>query len=528
MSSDHQIENAGQNSLTAPADVEELPNETSADAITRDASHNRGFVRRIVGGTFNYGIGPTIPKLVNFLLVPVYTRILTTTDYGYIDNAIAFGGFLMMLMRQGVPGAVARYYFDYDEGPQLKDYVTTVAWFMLCSSLVVGGIALAVSPWVFGSLAPHYIPLSFAFLAVLSGIAFCNGELQSRLVQAREQSSYQARLNIGRAFISITLALVFVVALRTGPIGILAAEVVSFGVLTLLAIHYLRAELRGRFRGPMLKSSLAYGWAMMPADFVGSLTPLVTRGVLTGAATAAATGVLGLATRVTQPLTLLSTAFQTAYNPIYFSTRRDETASGLQRLAGTTRNVWAAAVGCAIAAALLGPPLVVLATPDSFHSAAPLLPILAVGFLGMMAYNLLGPEIFYSKRTGFLPVIVYSAAAAEIAISILTAETYGAVGVAWASAARMVLTASIAGIISCRMVKIPYPWFSLARILACGVLASLPFLLLGGPATLRLVVYGPAAIVVYLALLWVTGDPSVREIGSFALRRLKLVSAEPT
>ena len=477
-------------------------------------SQTKGFVRRLVSGTFNYGLGQSIPKLISFLLLPVYTRLLSPTDYGFLDNAIAFGGFLMMLMRQGVPGAVARYYYDYDEGPSLRDYVTTVAWFMLGSSLIVGLIALAVCPWLLGSLIPG-MPLSFAFLAVLSGIAYCNSELQSRLVQAREQSAYQARLNVGRASISIALAILFVVVLRTGAAGMLAAEVVSYGLLALVAIYYLRNELRGRFQRSMLRSSLAYGWAMMPADFVGSLTPLVTKGVLTGAASAAATGVLGLAIRVSQPLALIGMAFQTAYNPIYFSVRKEETAAGLERLAATARNVWTGAVGCAVAAALLGPSLVVLATPPSFHAAAPLVPILAIVFLGSMAYNLLGPEIFYRKRTWLLPVIVYGSAAVDITISVLTVERYGAVGVAWASAARSTLSAAIAGIISCRLVKIPYPWSSMLRSGLCGLAIVIPLSLLSLRSPFLSLALGFAGSAAYLALLWVTGDPSVRLVAAF-------------
>jgi O-antigen/teichoic acid export membrane protein len=508
------VEPALQPTSAEPNQLSEFPGQFGTKA-------QQGFVRRVVGGTLNYGLGQSIPKLISFLLLPVYTRVLSPTDYGFLDNAIAFGGFLMMLMRQGVPGAVARYYYDYDEGPTLRDYVTTVAWFLLGSSLVVGLIALVVCPWILGALIPG-LPLPFAFLAVLSGIAYVNSELQSRLVQAREQSSYQARLNICRASISIALAILFVVVLRTGAAGMLGAEVVSYGVLALVAIYYLRSELRGRFRRSMLRSSLAYGWGMMPADFVGSLTPLVTKGVLTGAATAAATGVLGLAIRVTQPLALVGMAFQTAYNPIYFSVRKEESATGLQRLSVTARNVWTAAVGCAVAAALLGPPLVVLMTPDDFHPAAPLMPILAIGFLGMMAYNLLGPEIFYQKRTWLLPVIVYGSAAVDITISVLTAETYGAVGVAWASTARLLMTAAVAGVISCRLIRIPYSWFSMLRATVCGVLATAPVLLLAKSSSMRhAIAYGFAGIAAYLVLLWATRDPSIRDIGWFLYQRFR-------
>jgi O-antigen/teichoic acid export membrane protein len=496
--------------------------DTSAQtslAGLEDSSTQRGFVRRIVGGTFNYGLGQSIPKIVSFLLLPVYTRLLSPSDYGFMDNAIAFGAFLMTLMRQGVPGAVARYYYDYEEGPTLRDYVTTVAWFMLVSSLAVGAVALAVCPWLLEHLVPG-LPLPFAFLAILSAIAYCNGELQSRLVQAREQSSYQARLNVGRAFVSIALAVLFVVVLRWGAIGILSAEVVSYGALALIAVRYLRAELRGRFQRPMLKSSLSYGWAMMPGDFVGGLTPLVTKLVLTGAHTAAATGVLGLAIRVTQPLMLVGVAFQTAFNPIYFSIRKEGAASGLVRLAVTARNVWAAAVGCAVAAALLGPPLIVTLTPESYHPAAPLVPILAVGFLGMVAYYSLVPEIFYSKKTWFLPFIVYGSAAMDITISALSAERFGAAGVASGSTARWLVSALIAGVVSHRLIEIRYPWFSMARIAICGLLACLPAAFISTNDIATQFAGGIACIAIYAALLWITRDPSIRDIAAFVRRQI--------
>src|SRR5260221_3974606 len=175
----------------------------------------RGHVRRIVEGTFNYGLGQSIPQLIKLLLLPVFTRILSPMDYGAVDLANRFGGFLMSLMRQGVPGAVARYYYDHPEGPTLRDYVTTVAWYLLASSLVVGLVALALCPWLLPWLIPG-LPMPLAFLSVLGGIAICNGELQGRLVQAREQSSYQARVDTGRASISLILVVLYVVVARYG------------------------------------------------------------------------------------------------------------------------------------------------------------------------------------------------------------------------------------------------------------------------------------------------------------------------
>jgi O-antigen/teichoic acid export membrane protein len=478
----------------------------------------RGHVRRIVEGTFNYGLGQSIPQIIKLLLLPVFTRILSPTDYGCVQLANQFGGFVTMLMRQAVPGAVARYYYDRPEGPSLRDYVTTVAWYLLASSLVVGLITLAICPWVLAYLVPG-LPMSLAFLSVMGGIAMCNGELQGRLVQAREQSGYQACLNIGRASVSLALVVLFVIVFRTGAPGMVASEVVSYGILALVAIWYMRNELRGRFQKSMLKSSLVYSWAMMPGDFVGNLTPLATAALLSGAQTTAANGLYFLVLRVTQPLTMLGMAFAQAYNPIYYSTRKEGTEAGIKRLADTARNVWAAAVGCAVAAALLGPPLIVLVTPPDYHAAAPLVPIFALSFLGLTAYNFVAPEVFYSKRTWLVPVIVYGAAAIEILIAALTVKTWGAAGVASGAAARMIIGAVIAGIISCRLVTIPYAWFSMIRIAACGLMAFLPVYFYAPTNVLLQFLGGIIGVTSYAALLLASGDPSIRDIASFVKRR---------
>ena len=141
----------------------------------------RGHVRRVVEGTFNYGLGQSIPQIIKLLLLPVFTRILSPTDYGAVNLANRLGSFVITLMRQGMPGAAARYYYDHPEGPTLRDYVTTVAWYLLASSLLVGLVTLAVCPWVLEYLIPG-LPMPLAFLTVMGGIAMVNGELQGRLV----------------------------------------------------------------------------------------------------------------------------------------------------------------------------------------------------------------------------------------------------------------------------------------------------------------------------------------------------------
>ena len=499
---------------------EPLPGATPEEMAPKLA---RGMTRRVVEGTFLYGIGQSLPQVVRMLLMlTVFVHFLRPSDYGLIELANCFGAFVMTFMRMGVPGAVTRFYFDHAEGEPLRDYVTTIAWFLLICSLAVGGLAALLWP-----LASIWLPgLTFyplAFLVIVGGIVYVNMEIQNRLVQAREQAGYQMRLTILRATISITLALLFVVVFRLGAsglgaLGMLAAEVASYGILGLIAVWYLRPELEGRFRRSLVGNSLTYGMGQVPGDFVNTLVPLITRGYLAQVVSTAALGLFSIAVRFTQPLTILINAFQTAYNPIYFSVRKEATPESLHRLATTARTVWMVAVFCALGAALIAPPLVVLILPAAYHGGVELLPILAVAFLGQAAYTVTGPEIYYSKKTWLVPVVVYSAAAADVTIALTMARQYGAKGVACGLAARMVVSAVLAAFFSMRLVKLPHEWLSYFRIAICGLLVVVLFIFGPTHTTLGELTWATLAVFAYPVLLFFTGDPTIREAAALIRR----------
>src|SRR4051794_37102682 len=101
----------------------DLPN---GEAAAPQPPH-RGHVRRVVEGTFNYGLGQSIPQFVKLLLLPVFTRILTPTDYGAVEVANRFGGFITTLMRQAVSGAGGPGLYQHPRGPAPPRQVPTGA-----------------------------------------------------------------------------------------------------------------------------------------------------------------------------------------------------------------------------------------------------------------------------------------------------------------------------------------------------------------------------------------------------------------
>jgi len=469
-------------------------------------------LRLIAGGTLNYGLGQTLPLFIGFLLIPVYTAILTPEDYGIIEMSSVLAAVLTVFMRLGVPGAVTRFYYEHSEGPGLRDYVTSIGWFLRGNALLVGALTLVGAYFFAPRLLPGLSFFPYIVLTVVTSMLATNSDLQRRLIQVRRQSSYSAMLSITNSLLSIALAIAFVVGLRWGAAGMLVAQALTGAIFLVNATVYLWPDLKGRVRRHIVRESVRYGSGIFASHLMAGAGPLITRSLLAASASIGTVGLFALAARVTSPLTILSTAFQTAYVPEYFAARKSGTDGALRALAKVECSFWTIGVQASLAAAVIGPPALLLLTPERFHGAASLVPILALGFLGQMLYALMSPEIFYLKTRWLPPLVTSTNIVTTLVLTLLLVRPYGAFGVAWASIAGTAAGSILCALLAARRAPVPHDWFSLGRTL----IVSSASLLLASFVAPRLpaeaVALGVAVVALNAVILFVLGDPLMRRV----------------
>jgi O-antigen/teichoic acid export membrane protein len=486
----------------------------STQVATQGPAPRSYFFRRVLGGTFNYGLGSILPQVINFFLLPVYSACLSLSDFGILELTSAFAGVLVILMRLGVPGAVTRFYFDYREGPELRNYVTTIARFMWCSSLAVGLLAMLVILFAGKVILPS-VPLRFTFLVILTSFLACNADLQRRLLQAREQSRYSALLSLCFAGLTIALAVFFVAVIRLGALGMIVAQLLAGFVFFVQAQYYLAPELKGSFSRTYLGSSVTYALGIFPSHVFANFAPLLTRSVLANTDSLAAVGTFGIAGKFSQPLSIIFSAFSTAFLPIYFSARRDDSAEHRELVRRTVCGTWVCAVLLCLAAMLLGPAAIRIMTPPRYHDAAQLVHVLAIGFLGQGAYSLFSPEIAYTNKTWCLSLASITAVLLNVGGAFVFVRAYGATGVAWALVLGQFGGAGICGFFALRLIRWPYAWGALLRVTLAGALAaSFPFVFQPSNPWLQ-GAFGLGALLFFVLLLWVVGDPTIKAVAEY-------------
>jgi O-antigen/teichoic acid export membrane protein len=387
--------------------------------------------QRVAKGTFNYGLGSVLPKVIGFVLIPLYTAYLVPADYGIVEMCSSIATFVTIFSRLGMTGSVTRFYYEHKDKPdELQDYVTTVHRFLMVASVVMGTVWAIVFYVVGEKLTPGVLFFPFICIVLLNSAMGANSDLQKRLLQCTERSRYYAILSITNAMIAIATAIVLVVGFRLGALGLLLSQLLTSLILFVHAQFFLRSWTRGKFRQKLLNESLKYGMFTLPHHLFAAFAPLVSKMVLLHTNSLASLGIFALAVRFIQPLDITYAAFNQAWQPIYFSLRKGMENKG--RIKRLSRIIWLAAVGLYLMAVFIVPPLIPLITPEHFHNSAPLVPILAMGFLWQVIYFLVSIDLFYLKKNQYATLCTMFGLLANLLVTFAFVKQWGVYTLAWA------------------------------------------------------------------------------------------------
>jgi len=112
-----------------------------------------GRVKRLFGNSLIFAVGTLGSKLVTFLLLPLYTHILTKQDYGFADLSWTVISILMPIVAMSAFDAVFRFTMDKTEDPaEVLSNGTVITAVGLIISLVVLAIIMLVWPVDYGFL----------------------------------------------------------------------------------------------------------------------------------------------------------------------------------------------------------------------------------------------------------------------------------------------------------------------------------------------------------------------------------------
>lgn len=159
-------------------------------------------------------------KLLSFFLVPLYTNILTTTEYGTYDLFNTSIGVLLPILTLNIQESVMR--FSMDNKCNRKSIVTVASKYFLFSNMVV--IFGLVINCIFG------ISLMIKNYSVLFFLMFLSQSLYgviSMYIRGIDKISELSVSSVIASFVTICLNILFLIVFRWGLIGYFLANIIG-------------------------------------------------------------------------------------------------------------------------------------------------------------------------------------------------------------------------------------------------------------------------------------------------------------
>lgn len=352
-------------------------------------------ITRIFKDSTVYGLGSLLPRAAAIILTPIYTTYLSPKDYGIYSFALMLATMTGVIMMVGQPGSLTLFYRRTVGDPHERGSLAfTVFWFVMAFAGVLLGIGFLVGPKIAPVITGSKEIPFYPYLAIALLIAFTNAPqaLQQAVNRGLGQAKTFTAFQLSAWAINTGFTLYFVVALREGAYGSLKGSLAAPLLIMPVAIFVLVRRWEPRFSMTLLKRSLRFGLPLVPHYFAGWMLTFFDRYLLMRLSTATQVGLYSLAYSFGMIFNLFCNAISTAWQPIYYDLA--DTAEGRIKLPRLITVYCAAIAGLAIVFTFFAPNLLVVLANQRFHSAAPVVPVIAGGYFFFALYMIVSTPIF--------------------------------------------------------------------------------------------------------------------------------------
>lgn len=430
---------------------------------------NEYSLKKIFRGASAYSIGDILINASGFFLIPIYTRVLTPSDYGIVGFLQVFSGILTVVFSFGFSGAQTRYYYEhrYDEEAVSRFYftinITTVGFFLVLGlPLILIG---SINGWTIGSdNIPFYPYLTITLLSILPNILFGN---VTSFLKMKQNFIGVTWINIISFLLTTSFNLLLVVYFKKGALGRITGN--TLGLLTIFLpvyIYYVK-QFKFKFSKSALKYALGFGFPIVIHLLMGTIHSSIDRIMLEHYLPISELGIYSLGITAAGILQLFVTAFNQAYQPSYYQLM----ASGLDTIEKhivTTFKIWLGLLTLATCIGIVigGPFLTVFAGPK-FKEVSSIFPYLLLSVYANSFYYFFSSAIFYYKKTHWLPLITGSSAIVNIIMNLLLIPRYGINGASIATIISHVWISLASYVIGNRLFRVKWPIYCICGSIIC-------------------------------------------------------------
>jgi len=450
-----------------------------------------------------YGFGDLLSRLIGFLMLPVYTHYLTTSDYGINELVGLTMEVIGIVLNLGIAGAINRYYYDKEVRDPNLVVSTVFVGVPLLGFLVLGGLSL-FSAELAGLLLEGREQWIYILLAL--GTLWFNQTFHLIYAYLRviQRSTAYVILSLLKLFLALSLNILFIVILEWGVLGLFVSNIISAGAFCILVFPWYLRKVGVRFSFQIAKRMLRFSLPIVPANLASLIVNASDRYFIRAFLTLSDVGIYGLGYKLGNVVFyLVRVPFMQIWDPRRYALYRQD--APLEFYARIATYFTGLMIFVGLGVSIFVQDLISVISPEEYWGAAIYVPAVALCYVIYALDHHVAFGILVKEKTEYWTYVNLVMGALNLGLNFVLIKRLGIWGAILATFLSLVFKITALNYISKKFFAIPFEWLRMASMLAIAMIVFfLSFFI--HPATLiPSLFFDSALVLLFLWLLWVTG-----------------------
>ncbi len=427
-------------------------------------------IKNLTRHSIIYAVAGLLSKAAGFIMIPLYTYYLTTSDYGALELIDLTSYTIGMFASMGIAQAVLRYYYEYDDEKDKKKVISVAIITLWAVSLIVlpGLFFLSKRISILIFECPDYFRMfNIIFVTVVIGLS---NQIPLTVLRIEEKSILYVCISLTKLLLTLSLNILFIVYLHMGVMGILISGLISTCVTGIFLMVYILRRVRLSYSFKFLFSMVKYGLPLAVSTFGMFILNFGDRFMLQRLASLSDVGIYGLAYRFGMlPSFLIAGPFMMIWGPkrLDLVNMRD------------AKNIYASIftyfcfiqLFLVLEISVLIKDLLILISAPEFRGAYQYVPLILLSYIFNGAYIYTQFGVILEKKTKYLAFATLFGAVLNIAGNYILIPKYQVWGASVATLISFCFIFFFTYLVAQRLYKIPYQFSRLLKmILAAAAL----------------------------------------------------------
>lgn len=219
--------------------------------------------KKIISHGGIYLIGTILQRCVSLVMLPIYTRCLTPSDYGIIELLSMTLDFVGIILGMRIGQALFRFYHEYKEQKDRGEVISTAVYLVvglnLFGVLIIGLFSHSLSALIFDDLSQ--VRNLMLFSLCLLGAGFI--EIPMTYIRAQQRPWLFVMFSALKLITQLSLNIYFVVYLRLHVEGVIYSAILSSLFIGSMLAGYTAMSCGVRFSIEKMKKLVSFSLPLM-------------------------------------------------------------------------------------------------------------------------------------------------------------------------------------------------------------------------------------------------------------------------